>query len=62
MFHELLVAWRGFFVGVATWEPSPVLAVDVPDIVAKFMESHEDIVMCRKFCSFLRKVNYDKSG
>jgi hypothetical protein len=33
MFHELLVAWRGF----------AVMAVDVPDMVAKVVESHEDI-------------------
>jgi Chromo (CHRromatin Organisation MOdifier) domain len=43
MFHELLVAWRGFPVGEATWEPYSVMVVDVPDMVAKFMESHEDI-------------------
>jgi hypothetical protein len=43
MFHELLVAWRGFPVGEATWEPYSVMAVDVPDMVAKFMESHEDV-------------------
>jgi hypothetical protein len=42
MFHELLVAWRGFIVEKATWEPYSVMAVDVPDMVAKFMESHED--------------------
>jgi Chromo (CHRromatin Organisation MOdifier) domain len=43
MFHELLVAWRGFPVKEATWKPCLVMAVDVPDMVAKFMESHEDI-------------------
>jgi Chromo (CHRromatin Organisation MOdifier) domain len=43
MFHELLVAWRGFPVEEATWDPYSVMAVDVPDMVAKFMESHEDI-------------------
>jgi hypothetical protein len=43
MFHELLVAWRGFPAGEATWELYSVMAVDVPDMVAKFMESHEDI-------------------
>jgi Chromo (CHRromatin Organisation MOdifier) domain len=36
IFHELLVAWRGFPVGEATWEPYSVMAVDVPDIVTKF--------------------------
>jgi hypothetical protein len=41
MFHELLVAWRGFPVGDATWETYSVVAVDVPDMVATFMESHE---------------------
>jgi hypothetical protein len=43
MFYELLVAWSGFPVGEATWEPYSVMAVDVPDMMAKFMESHEDI-------------------
>jgi hypothetical protein len=43
MFHEFLVGWRGFPVGEATSEPYSVMAVDVPDMVAKFMESHEDI-------------------
>jgi hypothetical protein len=33
------VAW--FPVGKALWEPYLVMAVDVPDMVAKFMESHE---------------------
>jgi hypothetical protein len=41
MFHELLIAWRGFPVEEATWEPYSVMAVDVPDMVAKFMESHK---------------------
>jgi hypothetical protein len=48
MFHELLVAWRGFPVGEATWEPYSVIAVDVPEMVTKFMESHDDIDMVRK--------------
>jgi hypothetical protein len=39
----LLIAWRGFPVGEAIWKPYSVMAVDVPDMVAKFMESHEDI-------------------
>jgi Chromo (CHRromatin Organisation MOdifier) domain len=43
MFHELIVAWRGFPVGEATWEPYSFMAVDVPDMVATFMKSHEDI-------------------
>jgi uncharacterized protein YjaG (DUF416 family) len=47
MFHELLVAWRGFSVEEATWEPYSVMAVDVPEMVAKFMESHEDIYAVR---------------
>jgi Chromo (CHRromatin Organisation MOdifier) domain len=48
MFHELLVAWRGFPVGEATWEPYSAMAVDVPDMVAKFIESYEDIDTLRK--------------
>jgi hypothetical protein len=51
MFHELLVAWRGFPVGEATWEPYSVMAVDVPDMVAKFMESHENIDAVREMRS-----------
>jgi Chromo (CHRromatin Organisation MOdifier) domain len=51
MFHELLVAWRCFPVGEATWEPYSVMAVDVPDMVAKFMESHEDIDAVREMRS-----------
>jgi hypothetical protein len=43
MFYELLVAWRGFPVGEATWEPYSVMTVDVPKMVARFMASHEDI-------------------
>jgi Chromo (CHRromatin Organisation MOdifier) domain len=48
MFYELLVAWRGFPVGEATWEPYSVMAVDVPDKVGKFMEFHEVIDTVRK--------------
>jgi hypothetical protein len=51
MFHKLLVAWRGIPVGEATWEPYSVMAVDVPEIVAKFMESHEDIDAVREMRS-----------
>jgi hypothetical protein len=47
----LLVAWRGFPVGEATWEPYSVMAVDVPDMVTKFMESHEDIDAVRELRS-----------
>jgi hypothetical protein len=54
MFHELLVALRGFPVGKATWEASSVMAVDVPDMVAKFMESHEDIDAVREIAISLR--------
>jgi hypothetical protein len=48
MIYELLVAWRGSPVGEATWEPYSVMAVDVADMAAKFMESHEDIDTVRK--------------
>jgi hypothetical protein len=51
MFHELLVAWRGFPVGEATWEPYSVMAVNIADMVAKIMESHEDIDAVREMRS-----------
>jgi hypothetical protein len=48
MIYELLVAWRGFFTGEATWEPYSVMAVDVPEMVAKVMESHgETGIVCK---------------
>jgi Chromo (CHRromatin Organisation MOdifier) domain len=51
MFHELLVAWRGFPAGEATWEPYLVMAVDVQEMVAKFMKSHDDTDMVRNMRS-----------
>jgi ribosomal protein S17 len=48
IFHELLVVWRGFSVGEATWEPYSVVVVDGPEMVAKFMESHDNTDMVRK--------------
>jgi hypothetical protein len=51
MFHELLVAWRSFPVREATCEPYSVMAVDIPHMVAKFMESHEDIDAVREMRS-----------
>jgi hypothetical protein len=48
-FHELLAAWRGFPVawrglpvGEANWEPYSIIAMDVPEMAEKFMESHDD--------------------
>jgi hypothetical protein len=51
MFHELLVSWRGFPAGEATWETYSVMAVDVPDIVATSTESHMDIDAVREMRS-----------
>jgi Chromo (CHRromatin Organisation MOdifier) domain len=51
MFYELLVAWRGYPVGEATWEPYSVMAVNVPDMVAKFMEYNENIDAVREIRS-----------
>jgi hypothetical protein len=44
----LLIAWRDIPVGEATWEPYSVMAVDFPEMVAKFMESHVDTDVVRK--------------
>jgi hypothetical protein len=51
MFHELLVAWRGFPVGEATCEPYSVMAVKVLNMVERFMESQEDMDTVRKMRS-----------
>jgi hypothetical protein len=51
MFYELLVTWRGFPVEEATGKPYSVMAVDVPDMVKKFIESHEDIDTVREMRS-----------
>jgi hypothetical protein len=51
MFHELVVAWRGFPDGEVTWELYSVMAVDVLDTWRRFMESHEDIDTVRKMQS-----------
>jgi hypothetical protein len=51
MFNEFLVAWCGLPVEKATWEPYSVMAVDVPEMAAEFMESHEDIDMVREMRS-----------
>jgi hypothetical protein len=59
MFHELFVAWRGFPVGEATWEPYSVMAVEVPEMVVMFMESHDDKDMVSQkkkcCCIFMRE-------
>jgi hypothetical protein len=47
----LLVAWRVLPVGEVTWEPYSVMAVDVPDMMTKFMESHDDPDMISKMRS-----------
>jgi hypothetical protein len=39
MLHE---SWRGLSVGEATWESYSVMAMDVQEMVTKFMESHDD--------------------
>jgi hypothetical protein len=41
-FHDILVAWRGFPIGQATWEPYSLMAVDVSEMMTQFMESHDD--------------------
>jgi hypothetical protein len=51
MFYELLVARRDFLVGEASWKPYSVMAVDVPDMVAKFIKSYEDIETVREMRS-----------
>jgi hypothetical protein len=51
MFHEFLVAWRGFPVEEATLEPYSVMDRDVPDMMAKFIKPHDDIDAVREMRS-----------
>jgi hypothetical protein len=51
MYHELFAAWRCFPAGEANWEPLSVLAVDVPEMVAKVMECQDYTDMVRKMRS-----------
>jgi hypothetical protein len=51
VFHELSVVWSGSPVGEATCEPYSVMAVDVPEMVANFLESHDETYMVRKMRS-----------
>jgi Chromo (CHRromatin Organisation MOdifier) domain len=48
IFYEVLVTWRGYPVEEATWELYSVMAVDVPEMVAKLMKSHDDTEMVHK--------------
>jgi hypothetical protein len=48
MFYELLVAWRGFSVGRACWKTYSVMTVNVPEMVTKFIEPHDDPDMVSK--------------
>jgi hypothetical protein len=41
----MLVACRGLPVGEATWEPYSVMTVEVPEMLANFMESQDDTYM-----------------
>jgi hypothetical protein len=47
----VLVALHRFPVGETTWQPYSVIAEDVPKMVTKFMESHDDTDMVRKMQS-----------
>jgi hypothetical protein len=42
MRYEVQVAWRGFPVADADWQPYDVMAVDVPEMMSKFLDVHND--------------------
>jgi Chromo (CHRromatin Organisation MOdifier) domain len=53
MKYEVLVAWRSFPVGDATWEPYDVMEIDVPEMVCKFLDSHKDKRLVHKVRSLV---------
>jgi hypothetical protein len=40
--HEVQVVWRGFPVADADWQPYDVMGVDVPEMMSKFLDVHND--------------------
>jgi Chromo (CHRromatin Organisation MOdifier) domain len=42
MTYEVLVAWRGFPLSDAGWEPHDVMAIDVPEMMRNFSNEHSD--------------------
>jgi hypothetical protein len=42
MRYKIQVAWRGFPVADANWQPYDVMAVDVPEMMRKFLDVHND--------------------
>jgi hypothetical protein len=42
MRYEVQVAWLGFPVADADWQPSDVMAVDVPEMMRKFLDVLND--------------------
>jgi hypothetical protein len=48
IFHALLVSWRGYMVGKGTWKQYSFMAVAVPQMVTKFMETHDNPDMISK--------------
>jgi hypothetical protein len=51
LYSITLVAWGGYPIGEAIWKPYSVMAVDVPEMVTKFMESYDDPDMVREMRS-----------
>jgi Chromo (CHRromatin Organisation MOdifier) domain len=40
--YEVLVSWRGFSETESTWEPAEVIAADVPLLLERLLDRHQD--------------------
>jgi hypothetical protein len=58
MRYEVQVAWRGFPVADADWQPYDVMAVDVPEMMSKFLGVYNDKEMVAQVRSLLELAHH----
>jgi RNase H-like domain found in reverse transcriptase/Integrase core domain/Reverse transcriptase (RNA-dependent DNA polymerase)/Chromo (CHRromatin Organisation MOdifier) domain len=53
---EVLVAWRGFPAEEATWEPIQTVHEDIPDVLSRFLQKHQNHELVRKASEFISRT------